>query len=316
MWQVCPLVDVTEDHVISALRIAERLRIQIPWPLLWGSFKEGLLTLPDILTALKAAHRGLFTPNRRAGDGLCQLCGGEGSILHLANCAGLERVWERMERLVSAGGEGWVPGTHPALMRLLGVVLGEGGCLRMAKTGNLAVIKLTLKFIWWDLYRHSTEGQAFDPEVTWGRVLGRLANRIWGCAGQLQRKEVRRRGMGVPHTRKGARDSLRKLADPLVVVKRTGQDLEVLSLSEGLAADLHEFRIPVPMEALGRELDDTEDTQPRLRPIRFVPATHGDEREPAEQAGPPERANDEYGGSGAELSGLGQNDAERRQSLG
>ena len=68
-----------------------------------SDFRGGLLTPPDMSTAHKFAHRGIFTPNRRAGDPSCQLCGGRGDQMHIAECSALEPVFAQMTKLVEKG---------------------------------------------------------------------------------------------------------------------------------------------------------------------------------------------------------------------
>jgi hypothetical protein len=252
---------------VWAVRKREREVVRVPWDKVWDSFKGGLLTPPDMSTAHKFAHRGIFTPNRRAGDPSCQLCGGRGDQLHLAECSALEPVFEQMTKLVEKGGDKACPGLSIAAFRLLGLVLGEGGTLRMALPGNLAIIRLTLKFIWWEMYRASEEGGGvpFSPYRCWELILSRIANRIVSRAGEGELATIKDEGAkAYTDIRRLSRHRISKASFPLVRVTEEGE----LDYSLALKAALTEFEIRVPYEKLNKGLVMTKD--PPRAPIKFV----------------------------------------------
>jgi hypothetical protein len=267
MWDIGPWENKTTPAPL--IRKRERVEVRLPFDKLWDSFRGGLLTPPDMSTAHKFSHRGIFTPNRRAGGLGCPLCGGRGDQLHLAECSGLEPVYEQMTKLLEKGGDKACPGLSLAAFRLLGFVLGEGGTLRMAYPGNLAVIRLTLKFIWWELYRASEEGGGvpFSPYRCWELILARLANRIVSRAGEGELAVIREEGSrAYSEVRVSARHRLCKASYPLVSVSAGG----VLDYSPALKEAIREFGIRVPYEKLNKGLEVA--ASPPSKPIKFVRA--------------------------------------------
>ena len=265
MWDVGPW-EVKVKHP-PQVRKREREEVRLPWDKVWDSFRGGLLTPPDMSTAHKFAHRGIFSRNRRAGDLGCSLCGRRGDQIHMAECSGLEPVFEQMTKLVEKGGDKACPGLSLAAFRLLGLVLGEGGTLRMALPGNLAIIRLTLKFIWWEMYRSSEEGGGvpFSPYRCWQLILARLANRIVSRAGKGELATIKDEGAkAFSATRVSARHRLCKASHPLVSVSEEG----VIDYSPALKDAFQEFEIRVPFERLNKGLEVP--IAPTRGPITFV----------------------------------------------
>jgi hypothetical protein len=269
MWDIGPW-EHNVKRAYYGVRKREREVVRVPWDMLWDSFRGGLLTPPDMSTAHKFAHRGIFTPNRRAGDPSCQLCGGRGDQMHIAECSALEPVFVQMTKLVEKGGDKACPGLTNAAFRLLGIVLGEGGTLCMALPGNLAVIRLTLKFIWWEMYRSSEEGGGvpFSPYYRcWELILARLANRISSRAGEGELATIKDEGIkAYTETRLTARRRIWKASYPLVTVEAGG----VLDYSPALKEALKEFGIRTPYEKINRGLEIPE--APPREPVKFVKA--------------------------------------------
>ena len=265
MWDVGPGERPT--RYIAEVRRKERASVKIPFDLLWDSFKGGLLTPPDMSTAHKFAQRGIFAPNRRPGDMRCPLCGGKGDQLHMAECKEIEPVYEQMTKMVERGGDKACPGLSKAAFRLLGLVLGEGGKLRMALPGNLALIRLTLKFVWWEIYRSSEEGGGvpFSPYRCWTLILKRLANRIAARAGEGELATLKNEGSReTPLNREVTRSRICKSSYPLVVITEG-----VLGYSPALQEALTEFEVRVPYEKLNKGLEVLE-RQQAFKPIKFV----------------------------------------------
>ena len=187
--------------------------------------------------------------------------------MHIAECSALEPVFEQMTKLVEKGGDKACPGLSLAAFRLLGLVLGEGGTLRMAYPGNLAVIRLTLKFIWWEMYRASEEGGGtpFSPYRCWELILSRLANRLASRAGEGELAAIRDEGIkAYTEIRLTSRHRLWKAAHPLVTATADG----VLDYSPALKEALRDFEIRTPYEKLNKGLEIP--VAPPREPMKFV----------------------------------------------